>query len=484
MKSTLSFDALAAAVRAGLLNIRIDSRKVRQGDVFVALPGSSVDGGAFIADALERGASYVVCRPCSVPVQTGGAAVVVAEDPRKALGLLAAARYDTADTGFPLVGITGTNGKTTCTYLLDHLFRTAGHVTGLLGTVNFRWPGHDEAAPMTTPDCVELHSMLSDMRDAGVEAAFMEVSSHALDQQRVSGARFAAALLTNLTQDHLDYHHDMEAYFSAKSRLFLELPDEDKVCAVNADDPYGRRLLPQLGRGVGYSVQGTVVPDCQVLQATILSSGPEGLHLSMDFEGKTWELRSPLVGAFNASNLAGVQAAGLAMGLPVEAMQGLASFSGVPGRMERIENDKGLNVFVDYAHTPDALENVLRALRAAGFARVIAVFGCGGDRDRTKRPLMGQAVCRHADVAVLTSDNPRTEDPVAIMADVKPGLAQCDHVVEEPDRRKALAAAVEMARPGDAVLVAGKGHEDYQVIGTTKIHFSDQETLRELLACA
>ncbi|MFV0423348.1 UDP-N-acetylmuramoyl-L-alanyl-D-glutamate--2,6-diaminopimelate ligase [Oleidesulfovibrio sp.] len=484
MKSPITFDALAEKARVGLLNIRIDSRKVEAGDIFVAMPGTAVDGGTFIADALARGASFIVCKAASAPANAGSASVLEVEDPRATLGLLAAERYGTTGIEFPVVGVTGTNGKTTCTYLLEHLFRSAGIVTGVLGTVSFRWPGYENPAPMTTPDNVFLHEMLGQMDNAGVQVAFMEVSSHALDQKRVSGVRFAGALMTNLTQDHLDYHGDMESYFTAKSRIFLELPEKGKACVVNADDPYGRRLLPQLEQGLGFSVQGNTVEGCQVLQGKILECGPEGLYLAMNLEGMEWELRSPLVGAFNASNLLGVQAMGLALGLPVETLKGLEGFMGVPGRMERIENDKGLHVFVDYAHTPDALENVLKALRAAGFARVIAVFGCGGDRDRTKRPLMGQAVCRHADIAVLTSDNPRTENPVAIMADVKPGLSDCTEVVEEPDRKTALARALELARPGDAILVAGKGHEDYQVIGTEKIHFSDQETLRELMACA
>ncbi len=484
MTSAITFAALAREARTRELAIRIDSRAVGRGDIFVALPGSTLDGGAYVADALSRGAAYIVCKPANAPAQGESAGVLAVEDPRQVLGALATARYGTESLSFPVIGVTGTNGKTTSTYLLEHLFQSVGHAVGLLGTVDFRWPGHTESAPMTTPDAVLLHSMLERMEHAGVQAAFMEVSSHALDQQRVSGVHFSGALMTNLTQDHLDYHGDMERYFQAKARLFLELPEKDKACVVNVDDPYGCRMLSELGHGLGFSLQGKTMKDHQVLQGTLLECGPAGLRLAMELENQRWELCSTLVGAFNAGNLLGVQAMGLALGLPFEALQGLADFSGVPGRMERVENEQGLHVFVDYAHTPDALENVLRALRDAGFKRIIAVFGCGGDRDKTKRPLMGQAVCRYADVAVLTSDNPRTEESSAIMADVRPGLKGCAHIVENSDRKAALAEALALAHPGDTVLVAGKGHEDYQIIGTEKRHFSDQETLQELLACA
>lgn len=481
----VTFDMLLGRVAATRPAIRTDSRRVGPGDVFVAVPGVAVDGATFIPQAVAQGAAMIVCRAdgaSHVPADSG-ATVALHDDPRAALGALGQARYGTGALSFPVVGVTGTNGKTTITYLLEHLFGASGRRTGVLGTVSYRWPGHAEAAPLTTPDCIQLHEMLGAMSQAGVDVAFMEVSSHALDQERVAGIRFAGAVLTNLTQDHLDYHGDMERYFAAKARLFRELPDTGKFCAVNADDAWGRRLLASLPGAVGFALSGESVSGTRHLRGEMLRCSTAGVHLRMHFEGKEWEIDSPLVGAHNASNLLAVQAVGLGLGLVPSDFACLENFAGVPGRLERIPNDRGLDVFVDYAHTPDALVNVLRALREVGFKRIVTVFGCGGDRDRTKRPLMGAAVAEHSDVAVLTSDNPRHEDPLAIMQDVQPGLAGAREVVAEPDRRKALELALGLLRPGDALLVAGKGHENYQQIGDRKVPFSDQQTIREILGC-
>ena len=479
------FTELLAAARAGGREVRADSRKVGPGDIFVAVPGASEDGSRYIADAVAAGAAIVVCRPeAAHAAGTGGAACrfIPHEDPREALWRLAAARFGTEDLPLSVVGITGTNGKTTTAALLEHLFTAAGHRVGVLGTVTYRWPGHSEAAPLTTPDPLSLHAMLARMAKAGVDMVFMEVSSHALAQQRVSGVPFAGAVFTNLTQDHLDFHPDMESYFKAKARLFLELPRKDKALAINADDPWGRRLLELCPDALSYGL-GRGVPGRRHLWGELLASGTAGVHLRMRADDAEWELRSPLVGAFNAANLLAAQAMALELGLPPQAMGALATFTGVSGRLERVENPQGLHVFVDYAHTPDALVNVLTALRGAGFARIVTVFGCGGNRDRTKRPLMGEAVARHADVAVLTSDNPRNEEPEAILQDVLPGLAAAREVVVEADRRAATEKALAMLGREDALLIAGKGHEDYQIIKGVKHHYSDQEVVRELLRC-
>lgn len=477
------FGELLAACRAGHREVRSDSRRVRPGDIFVAVPGASEDGARFIPQAVAAGASAVVCRAEAAASAGGGACRFIAHpDPREALWKLAAARWHTDDLPLRVIGVTGTNGKTTTAALLEHLFTAAGRRVGVLGTVTYRWPGHSEAAPLTTPDPLSLHAMLARMAEAGVDLAVMEVSSHALAQQRVAGVPFAGAAFTNLTQDHLDFHQDMESYFRAKARLFLELPRADKVMAVNADDPWGRRLLELCPGALSFGL-GRGAPGRRHLWGEVLASGTAGTHLHMRLAGEEWELRSPLVGAFNAANLLTAQAVALELGLPPSAMAALETFTGVCGRLERVSNPQGLHVFVDYAHTPDALVNVLTALRGAGFGRIVAVFGCGGDRDRTKRPLMGEAVARHADVAVLTSDNPRNEDPGAILADVLPGLAAAREVVVEPDRRAATARALAMLGPEDALLIAGKGHEDYQIIQGVKHHYSDQEVVRELLRC-
>ena len=479
----LSFPALLEALRAGQLEIRSDSRRVERGDVFVALRGTAHDATAFIPQALEAGASVIVCGKEGVGlVGERAARLVLHEDCREALWQMAQARYHTERLPFPVIGVTGTNGKTTTAYLLEHVFASQGKKCGVFGTISYRWPGVNRPAPLTTPDSLELHHMLDAMRLAGVEAAVLEASSHALAQQRLGGVHFSGAIFTNLTQDHLDYHPDMESYYAAKAGLFLELPAWDKPCAVNCDDPYGLRLLETCKAGIGFGL-GENRGGRSYLAGEIRSSGREGLHLQMHFGSLRWELRTPLVGAFNASNLLGVQALWLGMGFAPGDLASLEAFRGVPGRLERIANPEGLHVFVDYAHTPDALVNVLQTLRAAGFVRIIAVFGCGGDRDRGKRPLIGAAAAKYADVVVLTSDNPRREDPGAIMDDVLPGLKEARRVVREPDRREGTRRALEMLGPEDALLVAGKGHEDYQIIGEQRYPYSDQQVIREFLGC-
>ncbi len=476
------------------------SGAVQPGGIFVVLPAAAPDNGAgrpggevWIPQALERGAAVIVCEERHLAVlnaadPAGRVRRCVVPSSRKALGALAQAFYDTGTKKPEVIGITGTNGKTTATYLLEHLFTSAGRTVGVIGTVEYRRPGHRESASLTTPGCLELHRLLADMQAHGVDLAVMEVASHALDQERVAGIDFSAGVLTNVTQDHLDYHGDMETYFQAKARLFRPLsrggvPLEDKAKIINVDDPHGRGLAAEFPEAVCFGLSPELPPVGRMLSGRILSLDPSGMRLSMHFEGQSWELRSPLVGAFNASNLLGAQAVGLALGLRPDAFAALENFAGVPGRLERVANPRGLHAFVDYAHTPDALTNVLTALRAAGFARIVTVFGCGGNRDRTKRPLMGRAVAALTDVAVLTSDNPRHEDPEAIITDVLPGLAGCREMIVEPDRRAALVKALEILGPDDALLVAGKGHEAYQQIGNEKIPFSDQAVLRELLTC-
>lgn len=493
----LPLKELSARVAARHMPVTTHSGQVVEGGIFVALPSSlpkgrehSAPGGEqYLAEALTHKPAVVVLHPDHLSLLGSLQAdceVVAAEDTRVALGVLAQALYGT-DAGLPrVIGITGTNGKTTESYLLEALLGSLGHKVGVIGTVSYRWPGHEVDAPLTTPGCLELHAMLRDMRQAGVDTAIMEVSSHALDQNRIAGISFSAALMTNLTQDHLDYHPDMEEYFAAKAGLFRPaslggVPFDDKVAALNADDDHCRLLLAESPGRVGFGLEKAPVPGSRHLSGRILSLSPQGVRLSMQFEGREWEMASPLVGSFNAMNLLGAQALGLAMGLVPEDFSALSRFTGVRGRLERVPSANGLNVFVDYAHTPDALIKAISALRAASFSRIVTVFGCGGNRDRTKRPLMGKAVASLTDIAVLTSDNPRDEDPDAIMADVMPGLESCPKVYAEQDRRKALALAVSLLTPQDALLVAGKGHETYQLIKGVKHPFSDQDILEEML---
>lgn len=496
---------LCEKLRNRRLELRTDSRKVRTGDVFVALPpavpGQPDRRAEYIRMALENGASCIVtsqeeAAKLGIDLVADTREWCLTQDTRAELGALAGAYFGTEALKLPVIGVTGTNGKTTCAYLLEHLYRSKGLAAGVLGTISYRWPGHAQPAPLTTPDCLTIHRSLAAMRDAGASAAIMEVSSHSIDQKRIAGIPYSAAAFTNLTQDHLDYHKTMESYFQAKRALFADFPLADKRMVVNADDEYGRRLLdefPQaLGVGIRYSLAGRPFLLADILKAD--TSGLE-LHFSWQDERKErlgWRLHSPLVGLHNASNLLVVSGLALSLGFAPEDLLCFSNFMGVPGRLERIPTPSGgdpqlpgsgTGVFVDYAHTPDALVRVLDALRQARFKRLITVFGCGGDRDRTKRPLMGEAVASRSEVVIVTSDNPRTENPEAIIDDVMPGLAQAHELHRETDRRKALELAVSLLRPGDALLVAGKGHEDYQIIGTEKHHFSDQEILKELLSC-
>ncbi len=501
----ISSAQLCDELRKKIRNVQTDSRLVAEGDVFVALPpavpGERSKTASHIRMALEKGAWAVVASERTVErmkidVRADRAhAWLITDDVRAALGPLAAARWGTEDPGIPVIAVTGTNGKTTCAYLLEHLYRCRGMEVGVMGTISYRWPGHAEDAPLTTPGCLTLHRSLAAMREAGARAAIMEVSSHSIDQKRIAGIPFSAAAFTNLTQDHLDYHKTMENYFQAKRALFADAPLKNKIMVINNDDPYGHRLLEEFPQALGTGLRNPLVGR-PFLLADVRRADTEGLSLHFIWqknkeERLEWDLHSPLIGLHNASNLATVCGIALSMGFSIDDLACLESFMGVPGRLERIPvpADKpwlpgaGTGIFVDYAHTPDALTNVLRTLAHAKFNRIVTVFGCGGDRDRTKRPLMGRAVAELSDIAVVTSDNPRTEDPERIIDDVMPGLEGARKVYRESDRRKALELAVSLLQPGDALLVAGKGHENYQIIGTTKHHFSDQEILRELVSC-
>ncbi len=501
-----SLDLLLERMAAGL-PARTHSGQVKPGEVFVAMPSTGGPAGLdFVDQAIANGATWIVAEedavdPAMLDAFEDGVRWVLIRDARRALGQLAAAHFNTHALSFPLVGVTGTNGKTTVCCLLEQLFQATDKVTGFLGTVAQRWADESRPAGLTTPGCWELHEIMAAMERAGVQAAFMEVSSHALHQQRVAGLRFACAVFTNLTQDHLDYHKTMDAYGEAKALLFECAPDADKPCVVNWDDPFGRKLLARVANPVGYGLtdpahaaDGAGVLDSLArrggwgLAGRLVAAAIDGVTLEVELvgtghptlqPGAVWTLRSPLIGRHNAANLLAAQAAGLSLGLVPEDLLALERCQGVPGRLERVHNPGNRNVFVDYAHTPDALDNVLAAMRELTPGRLVTVFGCGGDRDRAKRPLMGQAACRWSDVAVLTSDNPRTEDPLSILDDVRPGLAACAEVHEEVDRRAAIHHALAMLGPQDALCIAGKGHEDYQIIGTEKRPFSDQATVRE-----
>jgi UDP-N-acetylmuramoyl-L-alanyl-D-glutamate--2,6-diaminopimelate ligase len=473
--------------------VSADSRRVRRGDAFFALAGRATDGWRHVAEALARGAVVVVAGHADAALQTPGAVGVRCPEPRRLLAHVAARLAGDPSAGLTLVGVTGTNGKTTTTYVLEGIWNAAGAPTGVVGTIAYRFAGEHRPAPFTTPEAPELQGVLADMRTAGVTHVAIEVSSHALAQHRADGLRFDAAAFTNLTRDHLDYHGDEEAYYAAKARLFHELlPASGKVGAVavvNVDDAAGARLARAVA---GRCVRVGRGPDADVRLCDMRST-LDGTRGVLVFDGRPTAFASPLVGAPHAENIALAAATAWGLGTPAATIvAGIAAATPPPGRVERIPGP-GFTVVVDYAHTPDALERLMTAMRPLTAGALITVFGCGGDRDCGKRPLMGEAAARASDLVVITSDNPRTEDPRRILADIEPGVrgaglaplgratAGARGYVVEPDRPAAIALAVGLARPGDLVVVAGKGHEDYQIIGTEKRHLDDREEVRRAL---
>jgi UDP-N-acetylmuramoyl-L-alanyl-D-glutamate--2,6-diaminopimelate ligase len=469
-----------------------DSRAVRPGTLFFALKGTRADGHDFAAAAARAGAVAVVAER---PVDAGAAPLLLAANARRAMALAAANFHGHPGDRLLLGGVTGTKGKTTVSYLVESAAAAAGIPCGVVGTVTWRWPGASRPASHTTPESTELQAALAEMVEAGARLAVLEVSSHALAQERVAGLAFRAAAFLNLSRDHFDYHRDFEDYFLAKRRLFEHLATDGQA-VVNAGDGHGARLAAEL-RGLGRRVWRFGAPGAELL-AREARVGLDGIEAVLGTPRGELRIRSPLTGRHNLENL--LAAAGLALGLgldPGAVARGLSTCPGAPGRLERIEAG-GVAAFVDYAHTDAALSAACAALRALGPRRLLVVFGCGGDRDPGKRPLMGRAAGAAADLVVVTSDNPRGEDPEAIIAAIVPGVEQAGlsrvspaeartgarGYLVLPDRREAIAVALGAARPGDAVLIAGKGHEDYQIVGTEKRHFDDREEARRALGLA
>jgi UDP-N-acetylmuramoyl-L-alanyl-D-glutamate--2,6-diaminopimelate ligase len=458
--------------------VRDDSRLVQAGDLFVAAPGPVQDGRKFIGDAAARGASVVVTEG---PPPAGFSGVIVTVPrARHALGLIAANRFGAADK-LSLFAITGTNGKTTTTYLVEGMLRAAGRIAGVIGTVGYRSsaPGFATIpATNTTPGALTIQSVFASMRAAGTTDVVLEATSQALAQGRLDGCRFGVGALTNVTQDHLDFHGTMDAYFDAKAILFERLLDEARGVGVTfVDNDEGRRMRTRVaGRALGVARQpGT--PGADVV-AEVVDMDVDGIRATFATPKGQVKVTSALVGDFNLENIALSVGVGIAADLPTDVIAaGVNGLAGVPGRLERVPNDRGVLCVVDYAHTPDALERAIAAVKPFVKGKLIVVFGCGGDRDRGKRELMGEVAGRQADLAIVTSDNPRTEDPDAIIEMIVPGLergAARSHR-REPDRRAAIRLATGMAASGDVVLIAGKGHEDYQIVGTIKSHFDDRE---------
>jgi UDP-N-acetylmuramoyl-L-alanyl-D-glutamate--2,6-diaminopimelate ligase len=458
--------------------LEFDSRRTGAGFLFFAFAGSNADGRQFAADALTKGA-VAVASELPAPEDFAGPWIQVTHG-RKALATAARNFYHKPDTRLQLTGITGTNGKTTTSYLVDAVLRAAGHTTALIGTIEYHLGGRVLPAANTTPESLDLLRIFDELVREGGTAATMEVSSHALALGRVYGLDFHSAVFTNLTRDHLDFHVTMEEYFAAKQLLFSGAGGAPPRFAVlNRDDEYARRIAIDkrtkvLWYGLGQDAD---------LRARHISTGFNGLKFDVQYGKLRFPVESPLIGRINVYNILAACGAGLAHGLnPEMVSRGIAQCRAVPGRFERVDEGQPFAVVVDYAHTDDALRNTIAVARGLNPTRVITLFGCGGDRDRAKRPLMGQAAGEASNLVVLTSDNPRSEDPLAIMNDALVGIRRTDvPLIVEPDRATAIARALTEAREGDIVILAGKGHETYQVLKDRTIHFDDREVAREVL---
>jgi len=478
-----------------------DSRKVAPGEIFFATLGEKADGHDFIAEAVKRGAAGVVfSRPGDWPRV---AAAIRVRDVRRAMGLWAAHFYGRPSEGIRLVGVTGTNGKTTLTYLIESLLDAAALPAGVIGTINYRYGGRELPSHHTTPESPDLHALIKEMSRAGVTTVAMEVSSHALAQERVRGLEFDVGVFTNLSRDHLDYHRDMDDYFSAKSKLFTDYLTESrkprKAAVIYGDDARGAQLLERL-RSSDFDLWSYGAGSERDVHPVDVKQDVAGLRGAIHAREQMIEIDSPLIGAANLQNILGAIGVGRALGIEAETIaRGIHQLRSVPGRLEKVANNRGMTILVDYAHSPDALEKVLGAVRPLTQGRVICVFGCGGDRDRGKRPLMGELAARLSDIVVVTSDNPRTEDPLAILEQVEAGVRNAGSkklavptlrsrgagvergYVVASDRREAIGIAIGAASAGDVILIAGKGHEDYQILGANKIHFDDREVARQEL---
>lgn len=473
-----------------------DSRQCFGGSLFAAIPGFKTDGHAFIPEALARGARFIVHEGEFLP-PTGVTAIRVPNS-RHTLGLLGKNFFGNPSAGICLIGIMGTNGKTTVSYLIETILKTAGFSVGVLGTVNYRYEGKTLPAPNTTPESFELQRILREMADRGVTHVVTEVSSHAVDLRRVDDCAFDLGIFTNLTQDHLDYHKTMENYFQAKKRFFSEVLPAGKASrhrkmVINADDPWGRRILEEVKGGhITYGLEAAADVTASPFRLSL-----RGISATLRLEAEPVDIVSPLMGRFNLSNILAAAAAARALDIPGRVVrEGIAALTHVPGRLEKVSATGEPAVFVDYAHTEDALRRVIENLSAFKSGRIITVFGCGGDRDRGKRPLMGEAATSHSDLAIVTSDNPRTEPPLEIIREIEAGIRTPKFATARdlggrqneqgylviPDRAEAIATAIDLAEPADIVLIAGKGHEDYQIIGAKRLPFDDRTVARRALA--
>lgn len=459
--------------------ITYDSRKVGPGFLFAAIKGEHLDGSRFVHDAVKRGATAILAESETSSV---GIAQIVVPDVREAMAKLAASFYGEPCNDMTLIGVTGTNGKTTTTYLAESILRAAGFSVGVVGTINYRYGDKTFNTPHTTPESPDLQKIFKEMADNGATHCVMEVSSHGLAQKRILGARIAGGVFTNLTQDHLDYHRTMEEYFASKSKLFTDFVAQEKngFAVINVDDQWGRQLSQRVG---GKIFRYSLSSDAEIKPAQVAYS-EKGIEAVVNTPIGNIKISSSLMGAYNLQNIMAAVGVGIGLGLDRQAVEnGIVNLKKVPGRLERIVSDDGFQAVVDYAHTGDALERVLSTMRPLTKGRLITLFGCGGDRDRGKRPIMGEIATRLSDFTIITSDNPRSEDPLEIIKEIERGIKNGvkGSYTTISDRHEAIRYAIGMAAPQDIILVAGKGHEDYQIIGDKKIHFDDTEEIKKAI---
>jgi UDP-N-acetylmuramoyl-L-alanyl-D-glutamate--2,6-diaminopimelate ligase len=481
--------------------IAYHSRQIEKDFLFAAIRGMEADGHRFVQEAIERGAEAVVLEEED---EVSNRTMIVVPNSRQALAEISANFYGDPSSRVRLIGITGTNGKTTTTYLLESIFEKAGWTVGVIGTINYRFGQKTIPAPNTTPESLDLQRMLWEMLREGTSHVVMEVSSHALDLDRVFGCQFDGAVFTNLTSEHLDYHKTLDHYFESKRKLFsdylMKSRKERRFAVTNHDDPRGEEMVKGIDLPV---IRYGLAPSCDVTADQVTSSF-EGLSCRLRTPKGDMSIQSKLIGDFNLYNILAAVAVGIGMDVPLRTLkEGVEGLEGVSGRFEKVENQRGIRVIVDYAHTHDALEHVLLGLKSIlesgnqNNGKMITVFGCGGDRDRTKRPLMGEVAGKYSDLAIITSDNPRTEDPSAILEEVEKGLKSLPlkewdsnemkswrtrkGYLKVPDRREAIRMAIRLAQPTDTVLIAGKGHEDYQIIGKKRFPFDDRIEAKKAL---
>lgn len=475
--SDIEYKLICGSVDIDITKLTIDSRKAEEGTLFCCIYGIHTDGHRYIPSAFEKGCRAVICERDTEALPEGITAVRVA-DTRSALSAIAKRFYGDPSSRFELIGVTGTNGKTSTTYFMESVLNTIKRKTAVIGTVEIRLDGKKlpvELATSTTPDTIELNELFALMVDKAVDDVVMEVSSHSLALKKVEGISFDMAIFTNLTQDHLDFHGSMENYAEAKAKLF-------KMCkkgVVNIDDKWSSYIMQNA--------------DCELMtfgmdspadiKAENVSYFADRSTFDVDINGKTYGFVLHIPGRFSVYNALGVIAASVMMGIPADkTVEAIGSIKGVPGRIQSVPNNEGFNVIVDYAHTPDGVENILKAVREFTKGRIITVFGCGGDRDRTKRPIMGELAARLGDISVITSDNPRSEEPEDILKEIEAGVKPVTDKYEMiVDRREAIFRAVEIAQPGDSVVIAGKGHENYEIFKDRTIHFDDVEVASEAL---